>query len=100
MDCFDRPVKTSCCFVNMARKAEIAWWKLFFQSKLQVFPDSKRIWTAQSAGECCPYREGLCCNPNWSLWVQKFSQIFFLSIILATYMLESHSRALKTWIFA
>jgi len=24
MDCFDRPVKTSCGFVNMARKAEIA----------------------------------------------------------------------------
>jgi len=46
MDCFDRPVKTSYGFVNMARKAEIARWKLFFKSKLQVFPDSERIWTA------------------------------------------------------
>jgi len=32
MDCFDRPVKISCGFVNMARKAEIARWKLFFIS--------------------------------------------------------------------
>jgi len=38
----------------------------------------------------------VCSNPNWSLWVKKFSRIFvFLSKILATDMLESHSRALK-----
>jgi len=30
MDCFDRPVKTSCGFVHMARKTEITRWKLFF----------------------------------------------------------------------
>jgi len=32
MDCFDRPVKTSCGFVNMARKAEITLRKFFFFS--------------------------------------------------------------------
>jgi len=39
-------VKTSCGFVNMDRKPEIARWKVFFQPKLQVFPHSERIWTA------------------------------------------------------
>jgi len=45
-DCFDKPVKTSCGFVNIARNAEIAQRKVFFQPKLQVFPHSDRIWTA------------------------------------------------------
>jgi len=40
-------------------------------------------------------------NPNWGLWVLKFSPIFdVLSIILATDMVESHSKALKTRILA
>jgi len=38
--------KTYCGFVNMARKAEITRWKIFFQSKLQAFQHSERIWTA------------------------------------------------------
>jgi len=36
-------VKTPCGFVNIARKAEIARRKVFFQPKLQVFPHSDRI---------------------------------------------------------
>jgi len=40
-------VKTTCGFVNIARKAKIARRKvLFFQLKLQAFPHSDRIWTA------------------------------------------------------
>ena len=38
IQCFDRPGKTSCGFLNMAKKAENARWeKFFFQSKLHVF---------------------------------------------------------------
>ena len=29
IQCFDRPVKTSCGYVNMAKKAENAHWKFF-----------------------------------------------------------------------
>jgi len=74
----------------------------FFQSKLQVFPDSERICSlARSAGECWPYRKGVFSTPEWGLWVLKFSPIFgVLSIISATDMLESHSTALKTRILA
>jgi len=39
-------VKTTCGFVNIAKNAEIARRKVFFQPKLQVFPHSDRIWTA------------------------------------------------------
>ena len=78
MDCFDRPVKTSCSFVNMARKA-----------------------LARSAGDCWPYRKGMFFTTDWGLWVLKFSPIFgVLSMISATDMLESHSRALKMRILA
>jgi len=36
-------VKTTCGFVNVARKVEIARRKVFFHPKLQVFPHSDRI---------------------------------------------------------
>jgi len=39
-------VKTICSFVNIAKKAEIARRKVFFQPKLQAFPHSERIWIA------------------------------------------------------
>jgi len=42
IQCFDIPVKTSCGYVNMAKKAENARWN-FFQSKLQVFPHLERV---------------------------------------------------------
>ena len=92
-------VRTSCDFVNMARNSEIARRKLFFSvltTSLSQFRADLNSSLVRSAGECWPYRKGVCSNPNWGLWVQKFSPIFvFLSIILATDMLENHSRALK-----
>jgi len=46
MDCLEKPVKTTCGFVNIARKAKITRRKVFFQPKLEVFPHSEQIWTA------------------------------------------------------
>jgi len=49
-------VKTTCGFVNIARKAEIARRKVFFQPKLLVFSYSERICSlARSAGEWWPF---------------------------------------------
>jgi len=59
MDCFDRPVKTSCGFVNMSRKARNRMVNFFFQSILQVFPRADlNSYLARSAGACWPYRKG------------------------------------------
>ena len=81
MDCFDRPVKTSCGFVNMARKAEISQWKLFFQSKLCLsrFRADLNSSLARSAGGCWPNRRGGFSTTDWGLWVLKFSPIFGVS---------------------
>jgi len=65
-----KDVKTTCGFVNMAKKAEIARRKL------------------EKKG-CIPPQVGVCGCRN-------FQQFCFFIHILATDMLESHSRALKT----
>jgi len=94
-------VKATCGFVNIARKAEIARRKVFFSLNCKSFPiqtglNSSLAW---SAGEWWPFRKGMFSSLDWGLWVLKFSPIFgVLSTISATDMLESHSRALKTWI--
>jgi len=46
MDYLYKFVKTTCGFVNIAKKAEIARRKVVFQPKQQVLPHSDRIWTA------------------------------------------------------
>jgi len=95
-------VKTTCGFVNVAIKAEIAQRKVFFFSlsyKSFPFRPDLNSSLARSAGERWPLRKGMFSSPDWGLWVLKFSPIFgVLSIMSATDMLESHSRALKTQI--
>jgi len=99
MDCFDRLV-TTCqnvlWFCKHGQKGRNRTVNFFFSLNYKSFLIQSGFEQLSSL-ICWPYRKGMFFTTDWGLWVLKFSPTFgVLSIILATDMLESHSRALKT----
>ena len=62
-------VKKTSGFVNIAKKAKIARWKVFFQPELSLsqFRTDLNSSLAWSAGELRPFRKGMFSSPDWGL---------------------------------
>jgi len=72
-------VKTTCGFVNIARKAEIARWKVFFSAyttSVSPFRSDLNSSLARSAGEWWPFRKGVFSIPLGFVGAEIFTNFW------------------------
>jgi len=84
-DCLEKPVKTTCDFVNIARKAKIARQKVFFFSlnykSFSIQTGFEQL-SSSIRWQVMAIRKVVFSSPDWVLWLLKYSPSFgVLSII-------------------